>query len=632
MLLASIIVSSLLFTVVVVTIILFTGAEKSANSLVKEANGGRYLVKTTPITAGGAVPGFDAVNLTSKNIATIRAFESNYYARLKAEYDKIGLKYIEPDSGDSLLTPNAFADTSVPSDMRYRLNFSSSLMPLFEQEQVIDYASKATNTVSHLKKIANKYGGTGYYRTGESPLPSIPNQLLILNHKESTNDRSLKSGDASSYGYSTNAIHNSMYELQDKSLLTRYARASDLRNLKGIPVIVTPQEAASLFGKQFGIGDAPQEEIAKRAWIKKVQDKLTGFTYQTCYRNQVEQSMIEKIQQDYTDTEANKTNKEYVKPSLIYALPSSACGNITVKSDTRTAAEKTTTIDQDNIKKKLGTYQTPFHKIITYQIVGFIEATPLGDANKSAESYIKKLLSYQSDLMGAIIPTQGYQSMNDETKGVTNTSSNDKYNTALEALSPRIVAFNSIQQARNFLDNETCPIGDAQCKKLFNANQYGSSYLIIDDIGKLFSKLMLYILPLTTILAILILWFTMSRVMHDNRKETAIYRAMGARRKDIAMIYLYYTIVIALYVAFSSLTMGIIISFIIDKTYGQQLSAIASMSFGVNNKGTTLTLFDLSSPMLIYIFLTIIVVCLISVAQPLLRNVLRPPIQDMRVE
>ena len=83
----------------------------------------------------------------------------------------------------------------------------------------------------------------------------------------------------SSYGYYTNAIYNSNYVFTDQRLLGRYLLNPISSSLKGIPVIVSAQEAASLFGNKIGVGEGPRDASKKLAWLKDLQSKANGFTY-----------------------------------------------------------------------------------------------------------------------------------------------------------------------------------------------------------------------------------------------------------------------------------------------------------------------------------------------------------------
>jgi ABC-type antimicrobial peptide transport system permease subunit len=634
MLYTSIIVSSLLFAVLVAGIIIFTAAGKSATSFIEKANGGKYLVQVQPVISNGSIPGIDPTHITADNIKQIRAFEANYYAQLKAKYTSLGVPYTQPDPSDSLLKASSYAPAGTPTNLRYMLNYDSPLMEQFTEDSYVAYAKTAKNTLDDLKQIASKYNGSGYYASQAYPLNALPSQNLITNGQESYNQQ-FSSGNSSSYGYFTNAIHNSTYHIEDQNLLARYITDTDTITLKGVPVIVSAQEATKLFGNDKGIGQEPKADADKTQWLKQVQTNLTGTTYQTCYRNSNEVSELQKIQQDYADTQANVDNKTYVQPTLIYNYPTSACGDITVKSDTRTLAKKTADAAQMNIQKKLGMYVAPEHHLVTYQIVGFIETQPYSQYTASISSYLKNLLSYNNDSFDALIPAQMYHSLPSSLKidNLVPSNTNPEYQAAIESLGQRVVAFDTIAEARSFMDNETCPSSDTNCKKLFTGDPYGSNYLILDQISVLFKQLMAYALPAVLVLAAIIIWFTMSRVMAENRKETAIYRAMGAKRFDIAAIYLMYTFSVAIRIVIVSLGMGVIIALAVNQIYGQQLTDIAAASFGALDSATPrFNLFDLTSPYILYIAGAIVVVCFLAVLQPLIRNVLRAPIRDMREE
>ena len=120
-----------------------------------------------------------------------------------------------------------------------------------------------------------------------------------------------------------------------------------------------------LFGKNVGIGKEPVSAREKRVWLKSVQEKLKGQTYQACYRNTAEQTILEKIQRDYAEMKNNERTTGYEKPHLLYDYPTEPCGDIIVKEDSRTAAEKQADVDADDVQKKLGTYVAPRHQLVT---------------------------------------------------------------------------------------------------------------------------------------------------------------------------------------------------------------------------------------------------------------------------
>ena len=548
----------------------------------------------------------------------------------------MNITYEKPNPADSLLIPDSLADSSKPAELRYRINFSSPLFTEFEKKQLMQYTSTANNTIDHLETVAKPYGGEGYYSSGVSSIPGAPFQSLILDNKElfsGEQNQANSNPDLSIYGYATNAVRNSSYQLEDDALLKRYITKKD-DSLKGIPVVISTQEAAKLFGKKFGIEEEPPtDEKQKTEWLNQLKNKLTSQTYQTCYRNQPEQLMLAKIQQDYAEAELNKDNKNYVKPNISYNYPKTPCGDIVVSSDTRTADEKKIEAEQIKDQKLLGTYQEPKHRLITYEIVGLYEADKTNSAAVSTSDYIKSLLSYHADLMSALVPSQLYnqavsqQNLND----IFDTNHDAAYAAAIEKISPRVIAFPSIDDAKKFISNETCPSSQISCDKLFRSSVYGSNYLLLDDLGKRFNDVIQTAIPSVSALAIVIIWLVISRIMSESRRETATYRAMGALRSEIAAIYATYAMLLSAIIMALSLAVGLFAAYVIDKIYGGALSQAASSVFGGDTQ-ITFNLFAVDSSSLSNILLImglILSVCLASSVYPIIRNVNRQPAKDL---
>lgn len=631
MLFASTIVASLLFAALIAIIIVFTGAEKSAEMFIKKVGNDRYLVKASPNIPNKALGITN--NLSLEEIRELKAFEKKYYQNLQDKYKSLGLAYDKSTEAPALL-PASWMPDSLPEEQRVTVNFSSPVISDFNDQQFEKYAKTANNKLTNLKEIGSKYDAAGYYIVDKiSGLPQIPALRLIQNDKEDFGNSNPKADDMTTYGYYTNAIYNSNYTFTDQQLLRRYMLATDASRLNGIPVVVSVQEAVSLFGKKLNLEAEPADTNQKSTWLKNVQEKLNGYTYQVCYRNSTEQTLIKKIQQDYIETKANEINKNYQKPSLIYDYPKQACGNITVKSDTRTTTEKKSDDSNEANQKKLGTYIVPKHKLLTFQIVGIKYAQPQTDYKKNASEYIKNLLASQDSSSALDIPIQLYDSLPEKLK-FSDVQQQEASSTAVRLMrdefTPRVLEFSSVAKARAFLDNEACPELNDKCNKQFAANPYGSNYLILDEIGKLFNQIASVALPTVLGLAIIIIWFTVSRIIAENRKETAIYRAMGAKRRDIACIYIIYVVIVALRIVIASLILGIATAFAIANTYGKSLTDTAATAFGIVGSAPQFSVFSLESPIIIAVISSIFIVSLIASIQPLLRNVRRNPVQDIR--
>lgn len=636
-LIASIIVSSLLFATLIATVIVFNGAEKSAVVFIKKSGNDKYLVKAQP-----NIP-YDKISFnltpTLDEIRKIKAFEKQYYQDLREKYKSLNLEYDETAEIPAL-EPYAFADKKLPEEQRVKVNFFSPVIQAMNMQKFEEYAKTATNKANDLRKIGAKYGASGYTIVDQpSAIPSIPKLRFIQDDREDFGASEPKTGgDFGDYGYFTHAIYNGMYSFTDQKNLSRYILTTNSLELKGIPVVVSAQEAASLFGKKVGIGEEPKLASEKKAWLKDIQEKLNGQTYQACYRNSTEQAMLEKIQRDYADMKNNENSKEYQKPSLIYDYPKEVCGDIVIKEDTRTNDEKQVELKLEEAQQKLDTYVAPVHKLLTFQIVGVKYAQPFLDYTKGIEEYVKSLLvSPQGDISSIEIPTQLYDALPSDKK-INDIQKQEGVGTIVQAalidkeFAARILEFSTVEDARSFLDNETCRESASGCTKRFVARPYGSNYLILDEISRLFNKLASVAFPVVLGLSVIIIWFTISRIMTENRKETAVYRAMGARRHDVATIYLLYVFLVALQIAIVSTVLGVAVAFVVDSFYGSTLSDTAVALFGIIDDAPRFSLFNIESPLLTVVVGSIFVISIIASIQPLIRNVRRNPISDMRDE
>jgi hypothetical protein len=633
-LLASIVVASLLFATLIATVIVFSGAEKSASEFIRKAGNDRYLVTVSP-----NIP-YQEVDFTNPptldQVRAIKAYEKTYYENLQNKYTSLGLDY-DKTTEVSALTPAAWMSETLPQEQRVSINWSSPVIEEMRSKKFEEYAKTATNKLTDLKAIAAQYNASGYYIVDKSSqLPSLPGLRLVQNGKESFGDSELKTGDSATYGFYVNAIHNGTYSFTDQKLLSRYLLTTDSKDLKGVPVVVSAQEASMLFGEKVGIGKEPEAASDKRAWLKEIQTKLNGHLYQVCYRNSAEQMLLEKIQRDYAEMKSNENVEGYQKPSLIYDYPVETCGDIIVKEDTRTTLEKQADAKVEDMQKKLGEYIAPHHRIVTFQIVGIKYAQSYTDYSKGIDEYVKSLLVSQDESSMLDIPIQMYDSLSNTLKvediQQEYNSRTLRYSTSSEEFTSRVLEFATVNDARAFLDNETCPSSETSCDKKFIASPYGSNYLILDEIGKLFNRIASIAFPAALGLAAIIIWFTISRIMAENRKETAVYRAMGAKRRDVTGIYIVYILLVALRIALISLALGIAAAFAVDYFYGKILTDTAVTAFGIIDDAPTFSLFDLESPLLLVIVGLIFVISIVASIQPLIRNATRPPIRDIRDE
>jgi len=642
MLLITVMVSSLLFGVLYGAIIISSGVSKSASEYTQSVQNGKYLIKSTP-NLPSSIFGSTTNEISKDIINELNSMQANYIANQKILAKQLNITFDE-NSIQNILIPNPYASKNLPQDMQVMVNRSSPIYKEYLQKLQSNYVTTAKNKLSDLKLAAALYGATGYH-TNESASASFTNLTFMKNGKEDLSNvgqyKDPVNSDLSTYGYLVSSVQNSMYSFMNDSLVNRFILPSNSKresNTTSIPVIVTAKEAVDVFGKQLDIPPVPSDKdtSGQIAWMKNLQKKINGLTYTACYRNDTEIAQIAQIVQTDQDIAINKNKESYTAPSLQYNLPTSPCGGITIKHDTRTVTEKDIVQREEKTSKALGTYLSPLRRMFTFQIVGIMPVSPQENSMKSLPEFVSGLLGAQYG-SGAIIPKQMYEQLPDDVSrsDILLNKKPPSYNySALDkaGIGEVIVEFNSLESARSFLKNQGCSVGDNQCKKPFVLESFGSNYLLVDDLNNTVSMGLKIAFPIAFAIAGIIMGVTMARVIIDSRRETAIFRAIGAKRVDIVTIYLVYSINIAFRIAILGLSMGLLIAWLVQSLYSNQVTNYAKVAYGVFDKNQVFSFIDFQIAPLLLLAACIIAVSLIAISPSLIRNVRRNPIKDMRDE
>jgi hypothetical protein len=638
LLISTIIVSGILFAVLYAAVIIFSGVRSSVNNYTHEALNGKYFVKSSPVIPQ-SVYGPGRIAPSEGIVRELKALQADYIKQQKTIAKDKGIAFDEK-SIDPILIPNPFTnEKSSNENLSLMINIQSPVYTLYLEKLQKDYVTTANNKLENLKKIGSSYDAVKYHEI----IPGATSYVTMA-HLRNGEENLAKLGqsepnnrDFSTYGYMTASVRNSTYTFVNDSLVQRFILPANERreeNPSAIPVIITTHEAVELFGEKLGIGQKPEKASDQLAWMTNLQKKVNGVTYTTCYRNQADIKRLTEATQVISDIKKNKDNKEFSKPTLVYDLPSEPCGNLSINNDTRTNAEKKSTIESEEKEKALGIYHQPVHQLMTFQVVGIMSVSPTSNTMSDLPSFLSQLLSAQYDA-GAIIPTQSYKALpeSDRYENILMKSTDTLYADILReaGISDMVVEFNSIDAARSFIKEQGCASQDG-CKKPFMLTPYGVNYLLVDDLSATVTKILqISFLAIMTV-AIIIIWFAMSRVIADSRRETAVFRAIGAKRIDVAAIYLLYSVAIALRIVIFAIIFGVGAAIIIQVLFSADVTNNAKVTYGVIDNIGPFTLISFDSPFLIGIALVIIAISILSVLPPLLRNVRRNPIQDMREE
>lgn len=637
LLITTITLASLLFGVIIAGVITITGATNSAETYLKSSLSNRYLVEVNSVVPQN-VQGFigrDTVpdEATKKTLLALQDQYTNSQEVLAKQYNVP----FDTSTIEQIIIPSPFGIKTSNGQLQQVINTDSPIWRLYVKQLQANWVKTAQNKLSDLKVAAQAHGATAYYSNLYGSLNFLNAQYL-----EGGKENLTKYGQTPDYDATnpaTSAIQGSGYVFTDQSLIQRFIlpeNAKRQQNNTAVPVVVTSKEAVKLFGDGLGIPKEPTDAAGQIAWTKNLQNKINGQTYQVCYRSQGELNLLQQITQQNSDAETQTKDHPYTPPTLTYNLPTSTCGDLTVKNDSRTAAEKTAAANQEAYQKANGNYQPLTHQLLTFQIVGIMAVTGNSSTTYTdISSFVNGLLSV-SYYNGAFIPNQLYNRLapQDQHKGILqNTDSGSaSYSQPLmdAGIGDTVVAFPSAQQAQDFINADTCYNGTDSCTKQWTSQLYGSNYLLIKNFGSFIESIARIALPIALILAVIIIWITMARVITDSRHETAVFRALGAKRVDIIRIYVSYSLMVALLVVVFALVLGAIGAGVIEALYGAQATNYAKVAYGVFDQLQPFSFIGININLIGAIILAILVISLIAVLPPLIRNVRRNPIRDMR--
>lgn len=402
-----------------------------------------------------------------------------------------------------------------------------------------------------------------------------------------------------------------------------------------IPVVIPYGDAEKLLGlKKFDAVATNQQKLDR---IQEVRHRVGEITAAFCYRNAASQSMLAQAVAQKKEIFDNKSNADYKKPALLYTVPSETeCGAVTVESDTRTAAEKKATENQKNYEKEIGTYigEPEQHKLVA-RGVGISADFGQGDTSFSVAQIVQGLFSSSlgynswnipSDLLAkvpeAARPAAIFLSDKSDQKAAVQSGS------GIYSYESFLVEFTDKSEARELLSKSGF-FGAGSSGGVF-AQPFGSSSLVLEEMQTWFEKALVWVVGIISAIAVIILSGMIGRTIADGRKESAVFRAIGARRGDIASIYSVYTLLLSLRIALFAGFFGVALAVILDVLWSNDATVGAQLAFGASNPKLEFHFLGFASWYLAAIAGIIIGVGLLSMVIPLLRNIRRSPINDMR--
>lgn len=626
-LIVTLVISSLLFSGLVGASLVFRGVIHGVEDFNQEGFGSRYIIGANSVISDDLqlLSNKDIVNqaiLANKDIIKRKKIEAK---RLGLELDTTNqpLPYIEEDNGQGSKVKTLDQSNEVVLDV------------------LASYKKKHPDPgLAELKKQANGYGPIDFYET--KTISSISRKFgisLLDKGKESFDQKNKQNNSPFSRGTES---FTTGWTLMSSKLLKPFTSPDaslDIGSDGSIPVVAPFSAVEQLLSLEPLAQNASSNQKLDR--IKEVRSKSATIKFEVCYRNSSSIAAVDQAVQLQQEILRNKDDKKYQKPNLIYDLPEKACNNPKLIKDTRTALEKKQADKQKEFDRIFG--EPPVvNKILTLRVVGVAPDPPEFASFGVSDIFASILTSNVGS--GWYTPLENQQKV--ETLGKI--FKPEPFGMPFSQTPPILVELSSAKQTKDFVDQQACKPEFGPNTNFNSANgpyetcikegknfdlaPFGSNSLAIVDIKKGFSKFFRIAAIVVAVIAGIIMMGTLGRIIADSRRETAVFRAIGAKRLDIAQIYLAYTVMVSLMVVGVALLLGFIMASIADAKFSSDLTIESLLAYNSQDLSRKIHLYAFEAKDILYIGGFALLAGLASAIIPLVSNLRRNPIRDMRDE
>lgn len=626
-------VASLVFAVLVFFGLFMQGMSNSFKSFAEEGLGDRFIVQANPL--------FEQYNFQSDElIKELQPLHDRILADKKATAKKLGIEYSEEQDTDLPLV--VVVDKSDKKE--YSLNETHP-----DVQRVIRERIEANPKISFaaFQGLAREYNATEFYSSAQPLFPNIyfssaASELsLITDGKEQTFDGLFSNDYGASVGISSISAG---WATHDKDILKAFVLPG--QNLEigedgSIPVVAPVSAAEEALGLKKLPSTATQQDRLER--IVAIREGISGNVVELCFRNAVSTQRLGEAKQQEKDKQQRSKDADYVAPSLQYGVPNTPCGEVKILSDTRSYTEKRYAENTKIFEKQYDKITDPEQGIIRVRIVGLTPDPDYG-YNFSVSAILNSFL--QSTLgFGWFSPKQAIQSnelaaqvvMHEQSfVGPTNSVYYAEFATQNDA-----IAFAKAQECKvdlSGVNSQDFSNGDPYVQKCHSEGKYfsvfpfGSNQIAFESFRQDASGVIRYVGIGVLVVASFILMGVVGKVIADSRRETAVFRALGASRFAIVQIYSVYTLFIAFFVAIMSGIIGFFAAYIVNSMVVEELSVTAVIAYNATDIHKQFTVIGIDYMFGLIILGLIIAAAFISMALPMLANMRRNPINDMRDE
>jgi hypothetical protein len=620
-------ISALIFSILAAASFIGSGVFHSIESFSQEGFGSRYVMQAIGVSSST-----DDVYMSKEVLDRAESLQKAEIERKKIEAKKLGIEY------DPMNEPKAVEQYDGPNGKERSLNQMSRSASQAMQEH---YKANPLPGDKELKEQSKEYNPVGFYESISLPMGG-PSSFSLAVLKEGKENYEQKKNQEDFFKPGIDSFTSS-WQVMSKELLQPFLlpeQSADITSDGFLPVVAPYTAVEQLLGMKPLPSDAKPDKKLER--LKEVRAKASEIKFSVCYRNQASSDLLQQTISTKQEIERNKNTKDYQKPSLIYGLPKKPCGPIPIETDTRTTSEKEFAEKDLKFRMMFGE-EAPKETILKFRVIG-IGPDPADFSGSTVNNILRSFLASNLGPQATWITPIEARSNNPLLKTFFPENPTDPSQMAIQ-----YIELPNADMARSFLKNENCePSYSAapvepdrnfnptkQCideGKEFMLYPFGSSSLALDEAKKGFAKVFRIASIVITIIAAIIMIGTVGRVIADSRRETAVFRAIGAKRLDIAQIYFTYTVFLAALVAVTAMLIGFILASIADSKWADGMTIEALVAYNAQDLSREFHLYGFNSTQLMLIIGLIVLAGIASAVLPLLTNIRRNPINDMRDE
>lgn len=617
----TILISGLLFGLLLAVLVITTGLLTSFEKLGQEGVGKKYII--TASKSGMSTDSFDYRPLLEDPAAVTRTeqLHSERVAAKAAEARRLKLDY-QPAEEDP--SPVKF-DKELEKKI---INNDDSNAPAVQQ-MIKEYRSQHDDTTD-IRETAKNLDVKQYLTEvvikptngNLIPMPDGQEELITRRDPIPKQAHPYMSYEDFSSSFSSLAI-------EDQTLTDPYSTTSyNPHQATALPVVIPYTHAEKTLGFKKLPATASASERIER--IRQVRDKAKNMTIDMCYRNEISTSQVNEALTTQKAIEKNKGNKDYSKPKLIRAVPDPAsCTVAPIAEDTRTAIEKAHDANQEEFDKKFNGLVEPVAIKLRFQVIGLSPSYPSTDNVQSIVGGLSVMFA-PGIISHWQIPAHYFVKLPPELRptAIFGDEANKAQSISELPQTPEsaIIEFARLDHAQQYLKRY-----EDFNSQIF-AYPYANNTIIMQQLRDMLKSVVFWVTIIFAAIATIILASIIGRTIADGRRETAMFRAIGAKRIDIIAIYICYTLLLSLRIIIFVAVLGTTLALLAHYWLAPQITPEALITFSAQNLDQQISLIGFNSPYINYIPLVIIGTSLLAMIIPLLASVRRNPIHDMRQE